>query len=143
MLRVVLDANVYVAAAIAPNGSAARVVAAGVRGEYELVVSRELLEEVRAVLAREKFRRYLTIEQAEQFVSAVDLGAAVHAAHVAEPPAVSRDPKDDYLFAVGRAAGAGVLVSGDKDVLDSASDMPLVLTPRAILDRLAEERERG
>ncbi len=35
MLRVVVDANVYVAAAITPNGTAAQVVNAGLAGEYE------------------------------------------------------------------------------------------------------------
>ncbi len=33
-------------------------------------------------------------------------------------PAVSRDPKDDYLIAHARAAGADFLVSWDKDLCD-------------------------
>ena len=52
-----------------------------------------------------------------------------------EVPAVSRDPNDDYLIALFRAAGADVLCCGDGDL--AAVDDLEVLSPRELLNRLA------
>jgi hypothetical protein len=38
-------------------------------GEFDLVVSPRLLHELQAVLARERFRRYFTYEEATEYVS--------------------------------------------------------------------------
>jgi predicted nucleic acid-binding protein len=52
------------------------------------------------------------------------------------PPAVTRDPGDDYLVALAVGAGADVLVSGDRDLTDVQVAGVSVLTPRAFLERL-------
>lgn len=101
-------------------------------GRYDLVVSPRLLAELRTVLRREKFRVFLTLEQAERFVEAL----ARDASAVADPsdvPAVSRDPGDDYLIALARAAAAHVLVTGDADLLEL--DLPdlVIASPRTFL----------
>jgi predicted nucleic acid-binding protein len=68
-------------------------------GEFDLVVSPRLLHELQAVLAREKFRRYLTYEEATEYVSWLHHGAEV----VRDPAesvvrgAVEADPDDEYL----------------------------------------------
>lgn len=104
-------------------------------GRYELVVSPLLLAELRTVLRREKFRAFLTLEQAERFVEAL----ARDAAAVADPgdvPALSRDRGDDYLIALARAAAAHVLVTGDADLLAlDLADLEIA-SPRTFLERL-------
>lgn len=48
-------------------------------------------------------------------------------------PAVTRDPKDDYLVAIALAARADAITSGD-DELHAAKDLGVeVLTPRELL----------
>ncbi|HKI92225.1 MAG TPA: PIN domain-containing protein, partial [Gaiellaceae bacterium] len=61
MTRAVLDPNVLVAAALAPHGPPADCLRAHAEGRFELVVSEKLLAELGGVLAREKFRRYLSL----------------------------------------------------------------------------------
>ena len=51
-------------------------------------------------------------------------------------PAVTGDPKDDYLVALYRDCNADLLVSGDSDLRDLAEDDVTVVTPRILLDRL-------
>jgi putative PIN family toxin of toxin-antitoxin system len=56
-VRVVLDANVLVSAAISAAGPPRRIVAAWIDGRFELVASPLLLEELRDVLDRPRLRR--------------------------------------------------------------------------------------
>jgi predicted nucleic acid-binding protein len=53
-----------------------------------------------------------------------------------EPAPISRDPKDDYLIALGRAASAHVLVTGDDDLLDLELPELKIVSPREFLDLL-------
>jgi putative PIN family toxin of toxin-antitoxin system len=135
LTRAVLDPNVLVAAAITPAGVPAKCMRAFAEGRYDLVVSPLLLAELRTVLRREKFRPFLTLEQAERFVEALARDAAA-VANPSDVPALSRDRGDDYLIALARAAAAHVLVTGDVDLLElDLADLE-VASPRRFLERL-------
>ncbi|MBA3330273.1 MAG: putative toxin-antitoxin system toxin component, PIN family [Actinobacteria bacterium] len=135
MTRAVLDPNVLVAAAIRPGGTPSRCLVAYGEGLYELVVSPLLLAELRSVLRRKKFRPFLTLEQGERLVDALERDARL-ADDPPESPALSRDPSDDYLIALARSVGAHVLVSGDQDLLELDLADLRVVSPRAFLDAL-------
>jgi predicted nucleic acid-binding protein len=90
-------------------------------GEFGLVVSPRLLHELQTVLAREKFRRYFTYEEATEYVSWLH-----HEAEVVRDPAervvvgaVDADPGDEYLVGLaGALEGTSYLVSVDHHLLD-------------------------
>ena len=104
-------------------------------GRFELVVSKRLLAELESVLARPKFRRYLTLEQADRYVASLGReGRLVD--DPGEIDTVSPDPNDDYLIALARASRAHVLVSGDPHLTSLALSDLRVATPRDFLDRL-------
>jgi uncharacterized protein len=90
------------------------------------------------VLGRDRLRRYLSIEEARRFVT--DLAGVVTLA--ADPPtpypAVCRDPGDDYLVALARTAVVDALVTGDRDLLELDDIGVAVITPRELVDRLAD-----
>lgn len=102
----------------------------------EFVVSIRLLAELADVLGREKFRSYFTTDEADQYLQGLRDRAVLIGDHAQITP-VCRDPDDDYLVALARAADVGALISGDADL--TTLDLPDldVLTPRALLDRLA------
>ena len=135
MTRAVLDANVFVAAAINPGGTPAGCLLAFADGRYDLVVSPRLLGELRAVLHREKFRAFLTLDQADRLIEALARDA-IAIADPADPAAVSRDSGDDYLLALANAAEAPVLVTGDLDLLELEVPGVKIVTPRAFLELL-------
>jgi len=90
------------------------------------------------VLRREKFRRYVTVEEAEQYVA----GLASHAEAVADPPnpeQIARDPKDDYLIALACDAAADALVSGDPDLLVLDETEPPIVNPASLAADLRRE----
>lgn len=136
MLAAVLDPNVLVAAAIAPRGICGQVLNAAIDRSYSILVSPTLLLELAEVLARPKFRRYLTEEEAQRFVALVgDL--AILCPDDPSRTDLTHDPDDDYLVALAQSTLADYLVSGDQDLLHLGSLEPSVLTPRAFLDLLA------
>ena len=125
-----IDANVFVSAAI-QRGASYRIVMSWLAGtaEFQLVMCPELLAEVREVLtARPRLRKWISLEDATQFVdniaTLVDL--------VDDPVQIraeTRDQDDDYLVALARGHNADVIVSGDNDLLEWEAQDPPVLTP--------------
>jgi uncharacterized protein len=134
--RAVVDSSVLVSALITPRDTPpSQVLRAWARERFELVVSPQLISEVAGVLARPKFDRSITEEEVADFLDMLRGDAVVHP----DPAAVeraTRDPHDDYLVALAKAAGA-VLVSSDRDVLDADIGDLEVLSAREFLDRLA------
>jgi putative PIN family toxin of toxin-antitoxin system len=133
--RVVLDPNVLISALLTPRGASARILLHLRAGGFELLTSPALLAELRAVLRRDKFRPYLSLDEAEEFVALIRRESTMM--DDPEPPAVplSEDPGDEYLIQLARAARADALVSGDPHLTRLRSRIP-VENPRELLDSL-------
>jgi uncharacterized protein len=134
--RFVFDPGVLISALISSQGAPAEALDRWREGEFDLVVSPALLDELRRVLLRRKVRRYATEEDVRMFVIALGQEAVA----VDDPPPSSqrltRDPDDDYLVLLARAAGAEAIVSGDPDLTTVTLDPPVV-TPAEFLRLLA------
>jgi putative PIN family toxin of toxin-antitoxin system len=138
VIRVLADANVLVSAALArsPLAPSALVLEAALDGRVELLSSPTLLAEIASVLARPRLRRYLSLDEAERFVT--DLASQTTGINDAPlpHPVVCRDPRDDYLIALAVVAQADAIVTGDLDLLELSDPPVTVLTPRALIQRL-------
>src|SRR5205809_1080550 len=134
-MRAVADTNVLIAAVLAPDGRCGRLLLAATEGRWSLVASPRLLDELGDVLARRKFRRWLTAEDARTFVSAVSRLAEVHD-DPPRTPTVTHDSDDDYLFALATGSAADAIVSGDADLTALEHPPVPVLTPAEFLSRL-------
>lgn len=148
MLWVVADPNVLVSGLISnsPNAATKQLLYGIQEGEVLLVASPHLLRELRAVLARDKFRHWVSIDEAHAFVEELTVRAQISKDR-SDPPRASRDRSDDYLVALARDARA-MLVSGDPDLAEDRERERIqeehdveVLTPREVVDEL--ERRRG
>lgn len=73
-------------------------------GAFDLVLSPLVVEELHNVLRRDRFRKYLSVRDAEEFVAAL-LRKAELAEDQQDPPRISADPGDDYLPALAAATG--------------------------------------
>ena len=133
-MRVVLDTNVLMSGVFF-GGVPGRLLEAWATRRFQLVVSPGILEEYRRVGA-ELAARYPTRAEALSPILAL---ITMHAVLVEAPqPArpVSRDPTDEMFLAAARAAGATVVVSGDRHLLEVSGWHGLaVLTPREFVDR--------
>ena len=131
MARAVLDPGVLVSALITPTGTPAKLLSSARGGSFELVVSPLLLDELRLVLHREKFRRYVDLDVVDQYIELLRRDAATAADPTGPPPIRCADPDDDYLIALAHSRSAA-LVSGDSDLLELAGKIP-VFTPSEFL----------
>jgi uncharacterized protein len=136
-VRAVLDPNVLISALISPVGAPREIVTAWTQGSFDLVASPLLLDELRDVLARPRFRRWVSTATVADYVQGLTDAATI----IDDPPLVaglSPDPDDDYLIALARVAEADYLVSGDRHLTIISNPIPPVLTPREFRDRLIE-----
>jgi len=101
---VVIDANVFVSAAI-QRGASHRIIESWLGGsaEFEVVMCPELLGEIREVLTtRPRLRKWISLENATLFVDTIEAVVDL----VNDPDEIqteTRDPNDDYLIALARA----------------------------------------
>lgn len=136
MIRVVVDPGVFISALIGSRGRAPDLlIHAFVDDRIEVVASPLLLDELERVLRRPKFTRYVDERTAREFAGRVRRHATI-VDDPAEPPAVTRDHKDDYLVALARQEGVDAIVSGDRHLIDADLARLAVWTPRQLVDQL-------
>ncbi|MGH3426094.1 MAG: putative toxin-antitoxin system toxin component, PIN family [Mycobacteriales bacterium] len=141
-MRAVIDTGVWVSALLSPNPKAPppqlfRLIE---NGRVRPVVSLKLLNEITNVLGRKKFLNKTRVGKVAEFVNTL----AAHACMVPDvenPPAVTRDPKDDYLVALA-AAQKVPLVSGDRGILEAGLSPP-ALRPAELVASIDPFRSRG
>jgi uncharacterized protein len=134
--RYLLDANVVLSAMVGRAGAPPALLLAAVHnGDIEAVACPLLIEEVRDNLAAPYFRGLLNEDEAREAIEAYcDL--AVMFADPLSVEALLRDPEDDYLVALARAADVQAIITGDKDLLDHADLRPQPIAPRAACELL-------
>ena len=133
-MRAVLDTNVLISALLSSRGTPARLLLAWQAGAFELVVSPQLLGELRRALAYPKLQRLVAPADADAFVAWLGRSADVAMDPTGPPPARSEDPGDDFVIALA-AAERAVIVSGDVHLTSLAGVIP-VRTPAEFLAEL-------
>ena len=139
MLRVVLDANVYVSALIRPAGPPGQVVKRFLReGLFEIVLSPAIVEETVRAFAYPKVRKYIHagVDSELWFEDVILLAQFVAGDYELE--GVSVDADDDKYFAAAVEGSATLIVTGDPDLLTVKEYRGIrIVTPRVFLDLLS------
>jgi putative PIN family toxin of toxin-antitoxin system len=142
VFRAVLDANVYVSAAIRPEGPPGQLLEALVReSAFELVMSPAIIDEVTETLKDPKVGRHIRaqIDAPTWFETIAALADVVLGEH--DVSGVSRDPDDDKYLAAAVEGRATIVVTGDSDLLDVREHGGVrIVTPRQFLDMLKDNR---
>lgn len=113
-LQVVVDPNLIISLLIGKRVSKLLSVFSDER--FEVVLHEELLGEFEEVARRTKFRKYFPEAAVDAFIAQLrSEGRVIDRVLVVEK--VCRDPDDDYLLALAKAAKADVLLTGDADLL--------------------------
>jgi len=112
--RLVFDANTLVSAALSKGSTPDRALRLAL-SSGQLLFSSESIAELRDVLARPKFDRYLTRQERDLFLTRlIQRGTLVE---VVERVQVCRDPEDDKYLALAADGQAAGIISGDNDLL--------------------------
>ena len=110
--RGILDSSLLATALVSPHGPGNALVSAARLDRFQLIVSPDILEEVRRTLV-EDFG--VTAGDADELVALVTRIAEVHA-----PASIrgrSRDHADDHVLALAEQAGAAFLATYDHDLM--------------------------
>ena len=139
-MRVVLDANLFVSAAIEPRGQPAQVLDAWRAGQFDVAVSDDIVAEINEVLRGPRIRRrhQWTDEQIAGFVSLLREVALVSLGELSLA-VVADDPDDDIYLACALELEAEYIVSGDDHLRQMGSFRGIaILSARQFLAVLAE-----
>ncbi len=112
-MRVVFDTNIYISALVFPGGLAEKAIYRVLEGKDELFISKAILDELLRVLAtrfskdREELARLAVwLSEIAQFVSPK------------RKITVLRDEADNRILECAVEAGAEVIITGDREILD-------------------------
>lgn len=111
---IVLDATTLVSATFRREGIPARAVRRALRSD-RVAVSEAVLAELLDVLDRPRLARFIDPELRAELVGQLDTLGVFFAP--TEVVADCRDPKDDKYLELALVAAAGLIVSGDTDLL--------------------------
>ena len=134
VIRAVVDTNVLIRALIKPQGTVGPVLAHLRAGDYVLIYSEPLLDELLDKLALPRIREKYHVE--DQVVQAVVSLIALRGNQVAPHRRIKicRDPQDDMLIEAAIAGNAEYIVTGDEDLLVLKEfETVRMVTPRVFL----------
>lgn len=83
--------------------------------QITIVLSEQLLLELRMVTQRPKLKKYFPEQKVEELIAFLRAVGQIHLPDVSNQ--LSRDPKDNFLLDLAETSKADFLVTGDKDLL--------------------------
>jgi putative PIN family toxin of toxin-antitoxin system len=130
-VRTILDTNVLVSG-IFFSGPPSRILTAWNQGALTLVASLEILEEYRRV-SQELKRKFRDVD-IDAIIDLVVVSAEIYQPHQLPSP-VCDDPDDDKFIACAVSANVGIVVSGDRHLLQVSGYQGIqVMKPREFVD---------
>jgi len=132
--RYVFDANVVISALLFEHGTAGQAFYTALdRGR--ILLSNEVIQEINTVLSREKFNRYVALEERELFLQWFIQETLL--VEITEKILECQDQKDNKYLELGVCGEASHLITGDQDLLILNPFREIhILTPKVFLDTL-------
>lgn len=136
-MRVVFDTNILVSFAIGPSSVFEKI--------FDLVAetglplaSEATIAELFIVLRRDKFRKYISLESAVDYVEwYAGISETVEIVEIVENVFACRDQRDDKFLEVAINGKADLIVSGDEDLLSLNPFRSIrIVTPAAFLEKM-------
>ena len=113
-MRVVVDTNVWISPLLIADSVSAKAVDKAL-SQADVMVSDATIEELSDVLSREKFDRYVSVNDREHYLRR--LLQVTSLVSVISEVTDCRDPSDNRFLALALDSESDVIVSGDADVL--------------------------
>lgn len=110
-MKIVIDTNDFISALITQKHRM-KLLSIMEKPEIEIFANENLIQEIKNVASREKFRKYVTLDEISLFVDVVTTSFTLitTTTQVSDSP----DPKDNFLLALAIDSQAKYLITGDK-----------------------------
>jgi len=133
-MKVLIDTNVLISAALNPAGNAAKAFFKATESPYESVLCDYCVDEFKRIV-RNKLSKYISDVDtflATALVTAQVITTAPDDESVFEEAEI-RDPKDQPIIRATVNAKVDIILTGDKDFLESGIKKPRMLSPTEFL----------
>ena len=110
-MKIVVDTTDYISALVGKTHRA-KLERILLNESIQILADITLLEEITEVAYRDKFRRWVTIDEVDQFINSLKrrLRPILVTSHVVASP----DPNDNFILALAKDGQADYIVTGDK-----------------------------
>ena len=141
VMRVVLDANVFMRALISSHGAPAQVLEAWLTGRFDVLVSAAILQELQRVLTYDRLRKYARVrESSAEYVELIS-SQALWVEPAAAINIIEDDPTDNRYLECVVGGNAQYVVSGDAHLLEVDAYQGIrILSPPAFMALLAGDQ---
>lgn len=112
--RVVVDTNVFVSAFLGSK-NAKLIIRDIFTGQYSLIMSHEQLQEIKTVLLRPKFSKYIHPNELDELIGLLSLKILVPSNYGKVKDC--RDEKDNMILETAIYGNADFIITGDEDLL--------------------------
>lgn len=143
MIRVVIDANVLVSAVLKPQSNPDKIIDLIKQGRIVLVMSHDILAELKRVLLYPKIRKVLKLTTKEIGESLAQMAsAAIITPGRIRVEAIESDPDDNRYLECAVEARADFIISGDRHLKDLKNFQGIEIVDPATFLELWEVRGR-
>ena len=144
MLKVVLDANIFVSAVLKPHSDLAKIFEWVREGKIKLILSNDILSEIRAVLLYPKIRErhQRSPKEIEEFLQKAITVSMITPGKM-KVRTIEDDPADTKYLAAAAEAKADFIISGNRHLKDLKMFQDIrILDPSAFLRFVEKISER-
>ena len=114
-IKIILDTNIWISYLISKNNNQWDTLIFS--DKIQIIYSEKLLNEFIEVTQRDKFRKFISLDDLEVILN--NLGDfAIFVENIEKKYTLCRDLKDNFLLDLAVTAEADFLVTGDKDLLE-------------------------
>lgn len=131
---IVIDTNIFISAALSPNGTAYQAFAQATQN-FTIVQSEETYQEIAERIYKSKFDKYISNDRRAEFLSTIR--GKSQFIQTLSKIASCRDPDDNKFLELAVDSKAKFLITGDKDLLilkSQAEYQNLIISARNFLE---------
>ena len=149
-VAVVIDTGIWVSAFLNPEGFPARLIRAGKKGNFSIVSSLPMLDELHEVLLRPRIMKIRRFTETEVDAYLASVAAVVQLVPISGDLRLCRDPDDDIILETAIQGKATYVVSRDEDMtrdldlIDALRERGIeAITVQRLIDRLRLDAPRA
>lgn len=132
-MKVMIDTNIFISAALFPNGKAAAALYKALVPPFQPVTCEYVIDELHRKF-QDKFSDRMMELEAFLFYMLPVIKVVPTPSAIVESEQKIRDPKDRPILRAALSAGADLFLTGDKDFLESSVEDPRIIDAASFLN---------
>ena len=130
--KAVIDTNIFISALLG-SSNAGKILDKFTGGKFDLIISKEILDELIEVISRKKFSNIFRPEDIKKLIDLLETDAEIIIPE-GKVSSACKDPKDYIVLACAADGKADYIITGDSDMLEISPFRRIkIITPSQFL----------